>query len=131
MFWLIASLACSEPAPTTSSPAKPTALNARSDIDVDQFAALVQKGGIDVLDVRTPEEFASGHVPGAKNLPIDDIDLVNPLLSSHDKGKPLYVICAQGGRSSRASDQLASAGFQTVNVLGGTNAYRDKGLPLE
>jgi rhodanese-related sulfurtransferase len=130
MFWLLALLACSDPAPSHSVPSTPTALNARSDIDVDQFATLVKQGGIEIIDVRTPEEFSGGHVPGAKNLPIDSINISDPLLAGHDKAKPIYVICASGGRSSAAADELASAGFTTINVLGGTNAYRDKGYPL-
>lgn len=131
MFWLLAALACSTPSAGTSSPTTPTALNARSDIDIDRFAAVVEKGGADVLDVRTPEEFATGHVPGARNVPIEGLDPADPVLQSHDRAQPLYVICASGNRSSKAADELASAGFVTVNVQGGTRAWTAKGLPVE
>jgi rhodanese-related sulfurtransferase len=122
--------ACGEPAPTSSQPTTPTALVSRSDASVEDLAAALAQGA-PLLDVRTPEEYATGHVPGAVSAPLDTIDPHMPAMAAYAKDEPLYVICASGGRSSAVADQLASAGFRTVNVLGGTNAWREQGRELE
>ena len=75
-----------------------------------------------VLDVRRRGEFAESHVPGAKNIPLDELP---DRLGEIDRDHPLAVICAGGYRSSIASSILARAGFTNVlNVQGGTEAWR-------
>ena len=81
--------------------------------------------------MRSDEEWAEGHVPGAVHVPIDQLRPDHPGLAGVDSGKPVYFICAVGGRSSRATDQMAKAGWQAVNVKGGTQAWVAKGKPLE
>ena len=85
-------------------------------------------GPIDLIDVRTPAEFAAGHVPGARNLPLDQLD-ANALGRT---GGPLYVICQSGIRSRKACAWLAASGVtDLVDVPGGTGAWKGAGLPLE
>ena len=80
----------------------------RSDIELTAFV-YAHEAGAAVLDVRTKPEFDGGHVPGAVNLPLDKL---NPdALEGFDKTQPVFVICASGGRSARASDQLAASGW--------------------
>jgi len=75
-----------------------------------------------VLDVRRRGEFAECHIPGAKNIPLDELP---ERLSEIDRDHPLAVICAGGYRSSIASSILARAGFTNMrNVKGGTEAWR-------
>lgn len=69
-----------------------------------------------ILDVRTPEEFRGGHIPGAKNVPLHKIDRYEPKRSA-------YVICASGMRSKRAAKQLKANGYEVVNVKGGMRAW--------
>ena len=57
-----------------------------------------------LLDVRTREEYASGHIEGSRNLPLDEIDSVDSVIK--DKNTPLYVHCLSGGRSARAAAYL-------------------------
>ena len=131
---LACSPASSSTAPVTASmstaaPAPPQ--GARHDADLATFRAARDRGAVGMLlDVRTPEEFATGHVPGAVNVPIDALASRMGALAG-EAGKELYVICAVGGRSSVAADQLAAAGFSATNVLGGTNAWVASGGAVE
>lgn len=69
-----------------------------------------------IIDVREPNEFVSGHIPGAKNVPLGKIGSYTP------KGK-VYVICQSGGRSKNAAKTLEAKGFDVVNVSGGMSAW--------
>ncbi len=74
-----------------------------------------------LLDVRTPAEFAEGHIPGAVNIPVD-------ALQSRDV--PVVVYCRSGNRSATASQILDRAGYETVYDLGGIIAWSAQGLPV-
>lgn len=102
----------------------------RSDIDVQQLAAL-DPTKVTLIDVRTPAEYAAGHVPGTVLIPMDTVDPSAAPFADHPKDEPLYFICQSGGRSGRVADQLAKAGFTTVNVEGGTGGWQAAGLPIE
>lgn len=102
----------------------------REDIDVAAFHQRHGEG-VALIDVRTEDEYAGGHVPGAINIPLDRLAADHPGLAGFDKGEPLHVICATGGRSARASDQLAKGGWHAVNVDGGTMGWIAAGHPTE
>lgn len=132
LFALALAGACaSPPAPTTSTPTAPTALNQRSDTTIDGLAAAQAAGKIQLIDVRTVGEYAEGRVPGAVNVPLDQVGPQHPSIAALSKEEPVYVICASGRRSLPASDQLASLGFKAINVQGGTSGWASQGLPLE
>jgi hydroxyacylglutathione hydrolase len=81
-----------------------------------------------VLDVREPEEYEQGHVPGAINLPQADLA---SRLDELPRYRPLLLICRSGARSLRAAQFLRQVGFERVaNVQGGTLAWRAAGKPL-
>ena len=72
-----------------------------------------------VLDVRRPDEFASGHLPKSLNIDVTGPDFAQRT-AALDKTKALYVYCRSGARSSTAAKQLTAAGFEKVyNLLGG------------
>jgi len=74
-----------------------------------------------LIDVRTYEEFTSGHIPDSLNLPLDDIEEWKGLL---DKQMRTCCICGVGGRSQTAADTLVADGFlQVYNLLGGMNGW--------
>ncbi len=73
-------------------------------------------GGSKLVDVRTPEEYDSGYIDGAVNLPLDKIQLGQ--MPEVDKTKPIYVYCRSGSRSAQASAILKSSGFTNVVDLG-------------
>ncbi|MBZ4420225.1 rhodanese-like domain-containing protein [Myxococcus sp. RHSTA-1-4] len=74
------------------------------------------EAGATLVDVRTPEEFASGHLPGALNIPVDELSRRLGELGSPEK--PLVVYCRSGARSTRAEQLLKERGFQQVLNLG-------------
>jgi rhodanese-related sulfurtransferase len=85
-------------------------------------------GGAVVVDVRTDDEWASGHVPGAVHLPLDQL---GERWEELPKDERLYMICQGGGRSMRAANALIEAGLDAVNVAGGTKQWIDEGRPVE
>jgi rhodanese-related sulfurtransferase len=85
---------------------------------------------ITVIDVRTPNEYAAGHIPGAHNVPLDQIERALPVLARlADRGE-IAVVCAYGNRSANACRQLAAAGISAANLVGGTSAWAGDGHPL-
>ena len=68
---------------------------------------------------------------GARNVPIDELDLHIDELRQTATAGPLYLICQGGGRSKKACERLAAAGIGVVNVTGGTNDWVAAGLPVE
>lgn len=77
-----------------------------------------------LLDVRTRAEYASGHIEGSRNLPLDEIDKVDSVIK--DKNTPLYVHCLSGVRSARATAYLKGKGYREVHDIGGIRSYRGK-----
>jgi rhodanese-related sulfurtransferase len=104
---------------------------AAADISSQQALAL-QESGEDLLfvDVRTPEEYASGHVPGAVNIPKDQLpSRLAELETARDR---LVVYCERGPRAAVAAATLLRAGFTGVRHLAGDMAgWRAAGLPIE
>lgn len=96
------------------------------EVDVEQFAA-ERDENVTVVDVRSPEEFAGGHVPAAVNVPLEQV-VADP---GRYAGQELYVICQAGGRSSKAAEALAAAGAQPVSVTGGTAGWVESGRPVD
>lgn len=97
-------------------------------VDVRQGAALQSQGAL-LLDVRTPGEFAQGHAPGARLIPLDQIGRRLAELGAKDRA--IALICRSGNRSGQAQSILEQAGFtKTVNVLGGMIAWERAGLPV-
>ena len=81
-----------------------------------------------VIDVREPWEYATGHVRGARLMPLGQLHLH---LSKLDPKQPVAVICAHGNRSRSGAAQLVRHGLSEVyNVVGGTEAWRRAGLPV-
>lgn len=81
-----------------------------------------------LIDVRTAEEFASGHIPGAVNIPVDALQR---RLNEVPGDEPVVVYCRSGNRSAQASQILAQAGYSDIYDLGGINAWAAQGLPVE
>ena len=80
--------------------------------------------GAVLLDVRTPEEYREGHIPGSKNVPLQSLDQVTGLVNHQDT--PLFVYCHSGARSSRAVSALRRMGYTNIKNIGGIAAYAGK-----
>ena len=75
--------------------------------------------------MRTPEEFAQGHIAGAVNIPIEQ------LASATLPQAPVMTVCGGGGRGGRAAEALAEAGPEARSIDGGTRAWEALGLPVQ
>lgn len=84
-----------------------------------------------VLDVRTPGEFAGGHLPGALNIPLDHLDRALPGIRDAAGRRDLLIVCASGARSARACALLAAQGVPAATLDGGTSAWAAAGHDLE
>jgi rhodanese-related sulfurtransferase len=81
-----------------------------------------------LVDVREPDEFEAFRVPGAQLIPLADVPERIEEIPSDQR---VYVICASGGRSARAVEFLNRQGLDTVNISGGSKAWREAGHPVE
>ncbi|MEL4506362.1 rhodanese-like domain-containing protein [Luteococcus sp. H138] len=99
-------------------------------LTVDEFADRVGQDGVVVLDVRTPQEFAEGHLPGAKVIDIEAADFAGKI-DALDKSAKHAVYCRTGRRSAAAIDHMVQAGFTDVAHLeGGITAWQGAGKPV-
>ena len=86
----------------------------------------------DLIDVRTPVEYAEVHAEGARLIPLDKLDPRAVMAARNGSaGELLYVICKSGARAAKAVEKFRAAGFDNViSVAGGTTAWADAGLPV-
>ncbi|MFF0133054.1 rhodanese-like domain-containing protein [Streptomyces mirabilis] len=83
-----------------------------------------------VIDVRTPAEYASGHLPGALNIPLDHVRRALPEIRHAAERGDVLVVCASGARSENACKVLAEQGVATATLAGGTGAWAAEGHDL-
>jgi len=104
----------------------------KTSLTADEFEkAISAKDSIQLLDVRTPGEYTSGHIANALQADWNDPAEFNRRITYIDKNKPVYVYCLAGGRSSAAAAQLRKSGYENVYELkGGTNAWKAANKPL-
>jgi rhodanese-related sulfurtransferase len=95
-----------------------------------QVVQMINRGKTVLVDVRTPEEFAAGHLRDAKNIPLADFATrIGELDKS--KGKNIVVVCQSGARVDKAMRQLQAAGFaEVVGLDGGQAAWQAANLPI-
>jgi rhodanese-related sulfurtransferase len=87
---------------------------------------------VDIVDVRTVEEFNEIRALGVRNIPLDRLDPAALIQSRQNSSGPLYFICAVGGRSAWACEMMMAACYDNVvNVEGGTQEWYAVGLPVE
>jgi phage shock protein E len=99
-------------------------------VGVGEFATIVTAPGVTVLDVRTPEEFAAGHIEGAINIPVEYPDYMDRI-STLDPNGTYAVYCRSGNRSQPAVAGLSSIGINGIYELeSGTIGWSGEGQPL-
>jgi len=96
-------------------------------VSVQQLRALLADEPL-VVDVREPYEYADGHVPGARPVPLATVP---QLLGELPMDRPVYLVCQVGARSAQAAAFLAHHGVDAVNVDGGTGEWISAGYPVE
>lgn len=104
--------------------------SSRYAVSPDQAVRLMNKGAL-VLDLRKPEDYQAGHLAGARNLPLEELDDKLGGFAKFRK-KPVLAYDDRGLTTSRAIARLRQAEFETVfSLRGGLTAWRDEHLPLE
>jgi rhodanese-related sulfurtransferase len=101
------------------------------DVDVEKYAEMMKQPDVVILDVRTPEEYAAGHLPGSIL-----IDFNSPTFAADvaklDKSKIYLIYCRSGNRSVRACNAMGDMKFAKLfNMLGGINAWQSAGKPVQ
>jgi rhodanese-related sulfurtransferase len=94
-------------------------------IDVE-VAREMWRAGDTVIDVRSPDEYATGHIAGALNVPIETL----PKGADALPAGPVITTCGSGGRAGRAAELLDLAGRTAFTIAGGTKAWQAAGLPV-
>ena len=97
-----------------------------SEVDIRAFAAAHADGAL-VIDVREPHEYVSGHVPGARLIPVGDVPLRSADLPRNER---VLVVCESGNRSRSVVGRLRADGVDALSLSGGTAAWRAAGRPL-
>ena len=105
----------------TSSPAPVTLATDQARTRLHEFT---------VIDVRTPTEYASGHLPGALNIPLDHVRRALPEIRHAAERGEVLVVCASGARSENACKLLSEQGIPTATLAGGTGAWVADGHDL-
>lgn len=99
------------------------------DVDVATVEAVRQNPGVYLLDVREPDEYAAGHIPGITLIPMGE---VASRLAELPRDKEIIVTCRTGNRSGQVADLLRQQGFTNVhNMSGGIVAWEEAGYPVE
>ena len=101
---------------------------AYKNVSADELYAQLGKPDVVIVDVRTPQEYREGHIAGAVNYPLQDIDHWSKDLP---KDKPVYLYCRSGNRSQQAAEYLKKKGFRNIfNETGGIIAWAQRTYPL-
>lgn len=97
---------------------------AYTDLSVSEFQAMLEKDqSVQLVDVRTAEEFAQGHLKGAVNIDWKADDFAQKVSAQLDKDRPVMLYCRSGRRSAEAAAAAEKLGFKTFNMKGGILAY--------
>jgi rhodanese-related sulfurtransferase len=110
----------------TGIPAPPKPKHNRTHAKVAK--ELIDQGQLTPIDTRPPDQYAAGHLPQARNIPLEQIDIHIPNLS---KDSRYLVYDQQSSRSRQAHDKLKAAGLEVAELTGGLSAWVKKGNPLE
>jgi rhodanese-related sulfurtransferase len=100
----------------------------RREIDVESFAARLDAGEVQVIDVRTDEEWRDGHLAGARHLTLNELTAA---AETFDEDRAVVFVCAGGSRSAMAADAFRTAGFEAYSLEGGLKAWTEGGRTLE
>ena len=93
-------------------------------VDADSFAQLIEDTTVVRLDVRTTNEYAQGHIPGALLIDVTQADFIQKAEKLLPKDKTIALYCRSGRRSKNAALQLAQHGYQVVELNTGFNSWK-------
>jgi rhodanese-related sulfurtransferase len=94
----------------------------------EELKAKLERGErFQLIDVRSPDEFAEAHIPGAVNLPMEQVEVRLSDLHPHD---PVVLVCQSGRRAGLTCEMLSQVRDDVIVLEGGTSAWREQGLPV-
>ena len=114
-----------------NNPTNPIKSGIELTISSTAFSKAIAQPGTQILDVRTAEEYKSGHIANALQANWLDPKEFTKRTQHLDKAKTVYIYCQSGGRSASAQTALMQAGFKVVNLEGGMSNWRMKQMPVE
>ena len=101
-----------------------------ANMGVDEFQTLIANPAVQLLDVRTQDEYDDGHIAGATLVDVNDTTFVDQAMAVLDPQRQVAVYCRSGRRSARAASLLTARGFKVTNLDGGVMAWQDAGKTL-
>ena len=99
------------------------------DMETERFSQFIQQPDVQLVDVRTADEYAEGHLDGAVNIDVKEPAFLASAKQLLDASRPVAVYCRSGRRSANAADMLTKEGFKAVNLKGGILAWQEKQMP--
>lgn len=100
-------------------------------VDVNTFAKIIQESTVQLVDVRSMEEYLEGHIAQAQLIDVTKPGFIQVCEQMLRKDRTVAVYCRSGRRSAMAAGQLAKKGYKVVNLDGGILAWKDAGKPVE
>lgn len=106
-------------------------MNAEPELELalspDRAVALIEAGA-EVIDVRRPDEWEGGRLPGARNIEMNELSAASESLP---RDRPILLYCRRGNRSQMAAEAFRGAGYDARTIAGGIEAWAAGGRPLE
>lgn len=99
-------------------------------VTTDVFESQIKSENVQVLDVRTKEEFDEGHLDGAKQIDIKKDNFLEIAETALDKSKTIAVYCRSGKRSAEAAKRLSGDGYKVINMKGGILKWKNENKPV-
>ena len=99
-------------------------------VSAPEFDKEIKANSVQLLDVRTPQEYAEGHIAGALNINVQSDDFQQVAEKELSKDSTILVYCRSGRRSMNAAEILTKLGYKVVNLKGGIIEWREDGLPV-
>lgn len=99
-------------------------------VTADEFENALYDGHVQLLDVRSADEYSQGHIANAENIDVQQPDFIEKAQAKLDHANPVYVYCRSGKRSMLAAQKLVKAGFKVVNLRDGIVGWENAGKPV-
>ena len=99
-----------------------------SELAPERVAELLERGEVQLVDVREPHEWDAGRIPGARHI---ELERLAARAGEIDRGSPVVFQCRLGARSAMATAAFRASGWQAYNLSGGIQAWADAGLALD
>lgn len=99
-------------------------------VSAPEFDKEIKADSVQLLDVRTPQEYAGGHIDGALNINVQSDDFQRMVENELSKDSTILVYCRSGRRSMDAAQILTNLGYKVVNLKGGIIEWKEDGLPV-